>query len=65
MRLAAIACGSSNPVQPVQSERVTGRPVRPSVQACLVSDHCTNPVSIQDLPGVVSDINGWTKRSAA
>jgi hypothetical protein len=60
--VAAIACGKS---EPVQSDPVTGRPVRPSVQACLVSDHYTNPVSIEELPGAVSGINGWTKRFAA
>jgi hypothetical protein len=62
LSVAAIACGKS---EPVQSDPVTGRPVRPSVQACLVSDHYTNPVSIEELPGAVSGINGWTKRFAA
>jgi hypothetical protein len=62
LSVVAIACGTS---EPLQADRVTGRPVRPSVQACLVSDHYTNPVSIEELPGAVSDINGWTKRFAA
>jgi len=70
MRLLAIAwllatasaCGQANPVQ---GDPVTGRPLRPSTLACLVSDHLANPVNVDALPGTVSDVNGVTLRLAA
>jgi hypothetical protein len=62
LSVAAIACGKTDSIQ---RDPLTGRPVRPSVFACLVSDHFINPVSIEALPGTVSDMNGWTRRFTA